>query len=134
MTNTMELPIRLEQRRKSIQMTKKMLAERAGMSLPTVNRILSGREKRLTIGSVEAIARVLGVVVRFGATAGFEEVETSFAVREKQATAKAKRLVRMVQATMGLEAQAVGDAVLDEMVKQTTCELLAGSKHRLWSD
>jgi transcriptional regulator with XRE-family HTH domain len=134
MTDVIELPLRLEMRRKSIQMTKKRLAQRAGMSLPTVNRILSGREKRLTIGSIQSLARVLGVVIRFGASVGFDEVETAFAFRERQAAAKAKRLVGMIQATMGLEAQAVGDDVVDQMVKQTTCELLAGSPQRLWAD
>jgi transcriptional regulator with XRE-family HTH domain len=134
MTNAMELPIRLEKRRKSVRMTKKILAQRAGMSLPTVNRILSGREKRLTINSIEAIAKALGVVVQVGASTDFIEVESSLSLRKKQAVAKAKRIVRMIQATMGLEAQAVGDDVLDQMTEETTYELLAGSPHRLWSD
>jgi transcriptional regulator with XRE-family HTH domain len=115
-------------------MTKRALAARAGVSLPTVNRILSGKEKRLMIGNVEAIAKALGVVIRLGAATGVDEIENAFELREKQATKKAKRLVRMVQGTMGLEAQAVDNSVLDQMVRQTVCELLAGSSRRLWND
>jgi transcriptional regulator with XRE-family HTH domain len=129
-----EIPRCLETRRKSLRMSKKILAHRSGISLPTVNRILCGREKRLTVDSVQALAKALGVVIRLGASVACEEVENAFEFREKQAKAKAKRLVRMVQATMALESQAVENTVLEQMEKQTACELLAGSTRRLWSD
>ena len=113
-------------------MSKKMVAERAGMSLPTVNRVLSGNEKRLSITSVDAIAKALGVVVRFGAEVGIDEVGSAFEFRKKQATEKAQRLMGMLQATMGLEAQAISGSKLDQMVQETACELLAGPPSRLW--
>jgi transcriptional regulator with XRE-family HTH domain len=129
-----EFPHKLEQRRRELGMSKRALAVRARVSLPTVNRILSGKEKRLTIANVEAIAKALGVVIQLGAVTAVDEIENAFELREKQATKKATRLVRMVQGTMGLEAQAVNQTVLDQMVRQTVCELLAGSPRRLWND
>lgn len=134
MTSLLQLPIRLEQRRRSIGMSKKVLATRAGISLPTVNRILSGKEKRLAITNIEAIARALSVVIQLGATIGFEEIESGHELRKKQAALKAMRIVKMVQGTMALEAQAVEPSRLQEMIEQTTCELLAGSPHKLWKD
>jgi transcriptional regulator with XRE-family HTH domain len=128
------LPQYLEQRRRDLGLSKAVVAARARLSLPTVNRILAGKERRLTLDSVEAIARVLGVVVRLGAAVGFEEAESVFELRKKQATSKARRLVGLLQGTMGLEAQAVGPDELDEMVQQTACELMAGSSRKLWED
>src|SRR4051812_2332165 len=115
MDNLLELPSRLDQRRRGIGMSKKTVAKRSGVSLPTVNRILSGREKRLTLTNIEAIARVLGVVVQIGAKTGFEEIGTSRDVRKRQAAMKARQVVKMVQGTMGLESQAVEPALLEQM-------------------
>jgi transcriptional regulator with XRE-family HTH domain len=107
---------------------------RAGISIATVNRILSGQEKRPTFDSVQAIARVLGVVIHIGTTTSMDEPENAFTTREKQAAMKARQLVRMVQGTMALESQAVESGAAEQMVKQTTCELLAGSPLKLWRD
>jgi len=134
MTSLLELPQLLERRRHELGMSKATLAERAGLSLATVNRILSGREKRFTLQNIETIARALEVVVQVGASLAFDEVGDSFDVRKRQADKKAERLVGMVQGTMGLESQAVGQSELDQMVKQTSCELLAGSPRKLWDD
>ena len=115
-------------------MPKTALASRAQVSLPTVNRILSGREQKPQLRNLEAIAKVLGVVVKFGAATGVEPVVDAFELRKRQATEKARRVVRMVQGTMGLESQAVDSALADQMIEQTVCELLAGSPRRLWSE
>ena len=115
-------------------MAKATLAKRAKVSLPTVNRILLGREKKPTIANVLAIAAALGVTVRLGAMSGVEEVQSVFEFRKAQALAKAKRIVRSVQGTMALEAQAVDAKAIDQMVEQTVCELLSGRPRRLWND
>jgi hypothetical protein len=39
----------------------------------------------------------------------------------------------MVQGTSGLEAQAVDREALEQMIRRTTHELLAGPKRRLWA-
>jgi hypothetical protein len=54
-------------------------------------------------------------------------------IREQQAEAKAQELVGMVQATCGLESQAVDQEHIDEMVRQTVHELLAGPNRKLWA-
>lgn len=134
MHQVQNLPVLLERRRRDLGLTKAAVAARASVSLPTVNRLLAGKERRPTLDTVEAIARVLGVVVRLGASAGFDEVESAFELRKKQAAKKARRLVGMVQGTMGLEAQVLSPGELDQMTEQTACELMAGSSRKLWED
>ena len=124
----------LERRRTQIGMPRKTIAGRAGVSVPTVHRILSGKELNPQLHNLDAIARVLGVVVTLVARLSVEPIEDAFQFRKKQATEKAKQVVKMVQGTMGLEAQGVSPSVLDQMLEQTVCELLAGSPRRLWSE
>jgi hypothetical protein len=93
-----------------------------------VERILSGKEKNPGFANVQAIATALGVELHF------QEPQTAQDFRRAQATAKATRLVRMVQGTMGLEAQAVDAETLRGMIDQTTSELLAGSNRKLWDE
>lgn len=118
----------LDTRRKKLGMSRAMVAKRSGIPLTTVQRILSGRERRPSLPSVLSIAEVLGAPWDFDVNAGIEEI------RERQARQKAERLVGMVQGTSGLEGQAVDKDTLREMVAQTVHELLAGSRLRLWSD
>jgi transcriptional regulator with XRE-family HTH domain len=134
MTGPIAWQTQLENRRRRLGMSKRILAKRAGISLPTVNRILAGKEKRPAIGSVQALAVVLGVVLRLGVEISLDEVRDALTFRKEHASEKARRLVRMVQSTMGLEAQAVDSQAVDEMIEQTTCELLAGPSQRLWDD
>jgi transcriptional regulator with XRE-family HTH domain len=129
-----ELLSRIELRRHAIGMSKAQLAVRAHIPIATLNRILSGREKRIAFDNVRALAGALGIVIRLGSTMTLEEPELAVEVCKKQAEQKAGRLVRMVQGTMGLEGQAVGDDDLKEMVEQTTCVLMAGSRRKLWSE
>jgi transcriptional regulator with XRE-family HTH domain len=118
----------LELRRQQLGMSKKIVAKRSGVSLPTVNRILSGKETRPTFPNVQAIAAALGVELQLG------PIQNVHDFRKGQARAKATRLVRMIQGTMGLEAQAVDPQAIDQMIEQTVCELLAGSQRKLWGD
>jgi transcriptional regulator with XRE-family HTH domain len=114
-------------------MPKTVVAKRARVSLPTVNRILSGKERNPSIGNLSAIAKALGVTIRIGASSGVEEMETANNYRLQQARKKARVLVGMVQGTMALESQAVDRTDVDRMVDQATHELL-NSKRRLWCD
>jgi transcriptional regulator with XRE-family HTH domain len=134
MISYMDLLRQLEQRRIELGMPRKALSRRTGVSLPTVNRILSGKDQNPQLRNLEAIARALAVAIRLGATVGVDPVEDAFEIRKKQATEKAQKIVRMVQGTMGLEAQGVGVAAQHQMIEQTVCELLAGSSRRLWSE
>jgi transcriptional regulator with XRE-family HTH domain len=115
-------------------MSKADLARRAGVSLPTIRRLLSGREDRARTDIVAAIAEALGVEVRLGQTQYVHETIDVSAFRMLQARAKARKLARLVQGTMALEAEAVAEDVLDEIEEQNVHALLAGSGRRLWGD
>jgi transcriptional regulator with XRE-family HTH domain len=124
---------KLDQRRAKLGMSRPALSHRAKVSLPTVTRILSGKEANPTIDTLHAIAQALGVVVSVGAEVKIEERESADDFRTQQAKRKATELVKMVQGTMALEAQAVEQTAVERMINQTTYELL-NSRRRLWSE
>jgi len=115
-------------------MSKADLARRAGVSLPTVQRLLAGRDPRPRTDILMAIAVALGVEVRLSASPGVFETQEVSSFREAQARAKAIRLARLVQGTMAIEAEAVGADVLEEMEEQSVHALLAGPGRRLWGE
>lgn len=115
-------------------MSKKAVARRAQLASATVDRILSGREESPRISNLAAIAAALGVQVNLGATTTVTELQSAHEFRREQALNKAKRIVGLVQGTMGLESQAVEPGTLNDMLEQTVSELLAGPPRRLWDD
>ncbi|MAD80331.1 MAG: hypothetical protein CMJ50_05730 [Planctomycetaceae bacterium] len=115
----------LNVRRRRLGMSAETLAQRSGLSRQTVHRVLSGGSA--SFQNVIAIAGVLGMSHSFLATKSVQDI------REQQAEAKAQELVGMVQATCGLESQAVDQEHIDEMVRQTVHELLAGPNRKLWA-
>lgn len=129
-----ELSEHLDQRRSRLGISKTLLAKRAGLSLATVNRLLSAEGMRPGIDSVSALAEALGLEVVLGARHHVRAVENVVAFRERRARVKARRLVGIVQASMALEADGVSTGVLREMEEKTVHELLAGPGRRLWSD
>jgi transcriptional regulator with XRE-family HTH domain len=118
----------LDKRRRDLGLSHELLSKRCGVSRPTVQRILSGRHVAASFANIVAIAESLGLGLRFDT-----KVEARKLKRE-QAKRKAKKLVALVQGTCGLEGQAVDEKVVESMVEQTTHELLAGPKRRLWSE
>jgi transcriptional regulator with XRE-family HTH domain len=118
----------LDQRRRDLGLTYDLLSKRCGVSRPTVQRILSGRQAAASFSNILAIAKSLGLSLRF-----VSELAPHMLKRE-QAERKAKKLVALVQGTSGLDGQAVDRATVESMVEKTAHELLAGSKRRLWSE
>jgi transcriptional regulator with XRE-family HTH domain len=118
----------LDKRRRDLGLSCELLSRRSGVSLPTVQRILSGRHRTASFSNVVAIAESLGLGVGF-----FSKVDPRKMKRD-QASRKARKLVGLVQGTSGLEGQAVDRETVESMVEQTTHELLAGSNRKLWSD
>jgi transcriptional regulator with XRE-family HTH domain len=116
----------LKKRLAELGMTQVTLAERTGLSVPTIKRTLSGRWTR--IETLSRIAEALGMKMEIR----FEASKTAHQFRNEQAIKKAKDLVRMTQGTSALEAQAVDECVLDDAIEQTTAELVAGPSRRLW--
>jgi transcriptional regulator with XRE-family HTH domain len=116
----------LNDRRKELGMSFAALAQRSGVPLPTVQKILYGHEQRPDFFKVSAIAEALGVILTITTTPAPE-------FRRQQAERKAQQLVNMTQATSALEAQAVPGIVAD-LTARTVSELLAGSRLELWGE
>ena len=121
----------LEKRRAALQMSKVALAVRAQVSVPTVNRILSGKQPDVSVSSLNRIAKALGVEVRLTGTTEFREVQPALEFRLQQAHTKAQKLIDLLQGTMALEAQGVNAEHASQMVDKTVVELL-GSPRKLW--
>lgn len=115
----------LERRRREIGMSQAALAKRSGVSLPTVQRILSGHHSTAHFASVLAISNALGIEI---------EVKSDREFTKEVATEKARRLVGAVQATSGLEGQAVEPHKLSEMIDSAVHSLMAGSRRKLWAE
>ena len=128
MTNRQPLFEKLEYRRRELGLSQSALAERSGVSLPTVQRILSGHSPAASFDNTLAIAQAMGMQI--DAIPMFDASE----VLEQQARKKAERLVRMVQGTSALEGQGVSTRHIGQMIKKTVQELLTGSRRRLWAE
>lgn len=117
----------LDRRRRELGLSYNALAERSGLSVPTVRRILAGGQQGASLSSVLAIARVLDVGLTFTAESDADQF------LERQAREKAERLVGMVHASCALEGQGMDKDTREQMVRRTVHELLAGSKRKLWA-
>ena len=131
---TSQISAQLDDRRNRLRMSKADLARRSAVSLPPVHRLLSGRESRARTDTVAAIAAALGVEVRLSDATYVHETHEVSEFRREQASAKARRLVKLVQGTMALEAAAVGAEALKIMEEDNFHALLAGSGRRLWGE
>lgn len=117
----------LDGRRKELGMSARVLAERSGVGMRTVQRILSGHEPAANINTVLSIACALEVELRPIATV------SAHSVRRAQAERKASKLASMVQGTSALESQAVPDEALREIKEEVAGKLLSGSRRQLWA-
>ena len=118
----------LNDRRTRLGMPMRVVAERAGVSLPTVQRIMSGKHENVALGAVIKVARALGAEVAIQPPSATD----TEAIRKRQAYAKARRLAAMAQATSALEGQAVGRTVVEGVVERIAHDLLR-SRHKLWA-
>jgi transcriptional regulator with XRE-family HTH domain len=123
----------LRSRMTALAMEYPALAGRSGVSVAALKRIVSGEQQNPSIGTLRAIAEALGVEIRIGH--GVEVVEQSSAAQFKESAArrKAEMIVRLVQGTSALEAQAVGPEARRDMVTKTVHELMTSSPRRLWA-
>ena len=128
MLNRQPLFEKLESRRRELGLSQSALAERSGVSLPTVQRILSGHSAAASFENAVGIAQAMGMQMDVVPIFPAQEI------LEQQARKKAERLVGMVQGTAALEAQAVSSWHIGQMINKTVHELLAGSRRRLWTE
>ena len=122
-----EIAVKMERRRKALGISRQLLARRSGVSLPTVTRILSKSVENSTFANLKSVAHALGMDLEIKNTTNDQE----FA--ERQAYSKAKIIACLVQGTSALESQAVDNETYNQIISQTTHELMSGSRHRLWS-
>lgn len=107
-------------------MTYPALADRSGVSEPTVKRVLAGRIAEASFENVSAIAEALGMPLMT------DPIDIDD-FRERVAREKAERVARLVQGTSALEAQAVDEDQYRKLVERSMRELLCGSPRWLWA-
>ena len=122
----MNLLAKLEQRRRDLGMSRPALAKRAGVSVPSLQRMLARHESGCNWLSVLRVAEALGMSI----TA--EPRLSPHKFRRQQATSKARRLVSLLQGTSALEGQGLEEEELEDMVDETAAELVT-TKRRLWA-
>lgn len=123
----MNITTKLEKRRQELGMTFEALSKRSGVAISTVKAIFKKGVENATFSKVKAIADALGLEVEFSS-----EVD-SYSLLHQQAERKARQLVGMVQATSGLESQAIEKSQLELMVLELVHQLMAGSRRKLWA-
>lgn len=119
---------RLAQRRHELGMSMSALAKRSGVSLPTVQRILSASHATASFESVIAIAHALGLDI------DVKEPKNAHEFIREGAMEKARQLVNTVQGTLGLEGQAVSTDKIDELTDTALHALISGSRRKLWTE
>jgi transcriptional regulator with XRE-family HTH domain len=118
----------LNSRRIELGMSFLALANRSGVSLPTVQRTLAGEHVAASFASVVALSEALGMEFSLAPRV------TAHAFTETRAQEKAERLVRIVQGTAGLEGQAVDAEKRKELVDNALHCMMQGSRRKLWTD
>lgn len=119
-------PTELNERRKALRISHRALAARAGLSEPTVKRMLGGSMERASMANVVALLGALGYEIDVRAAKPVEQI------RREAARDKAVLMVARVQATSALEAQAVGPDGVERLHQRAERMLLEGSPRRLW--
>lgn len=116
----------LQQQRKRLGMSYQVLADRSGLGIATVQRVLNG-DTGVRLDSVMAMAEVLGVKVKC-------ECRDAMELRRQQARSKACRLTAFTQGTSALEAQGIDQKTLKETEEMIYHKLMASNNTRLWAD
>ncbi len=124
--DTLAFGTRIARRMEKAGMTPAILARRADLAPQTVAAILADPHA-VAFGDIVAVSRALG----FDA-AGVKKTAGLKAIVRRAAREKAEYLVRLVQGTQGLEAQAVDAAARKALVADAYRALLA-DRGKIWS-
>jgi len=116
----------LRDRKRDLGMTFEALADRSGVSVSTLKRMLAPTAADASMGDTLAVAQTLGVTLS-------ARMPSAEEFREEQALAKARKLVRMVQGTSALEGQGVDQQHIQRMIERTVRDLLNGPRRKLWA-
>ena len=121
------IPEHLANRRRALGMPIDELSTRAGVSVSTVKRFLTGKLWP-TGDRALRISESLGVP-QFN----LARAQDTERMRMKQAIRKARQIVDLTQGTMALEAQAVDEATKKNVERMMAYRLLHGPRVRLWT-
>lgn len=116
--------------REALGMSQAQLAERAGISRVTVQKLeLAEARRRITLDSLDRLATALGchVAVALIPRGGSREE-----LRERAASVKAEALLKPTEHSMKLEGQDVSLAARQRLKENLIESLLKGSPRKLW--
>lgn len=97
----------LDDRRRELGLSYELLSKRSGVSRPTVQRILSGHHAAASFANIVAIARSLGLGIRFDSTVNAHDLEREQAERGEEARRLGPGNVRARGPGSGSESSAV---------------------------
>ena len=115
----------LAQRRRELRMPISVLSERANTSASTVKRVLSG-DTSISFRTLARIAQAMGASLDMN-------VPPADRFIRKEARRKAQLVIRIVQGTSALEAQAVDKRTVETMRREVEDELCAHPGSKLWA-
>ncbi len=124
----------LAERREALGIPWAALGARSGASRATLYRLLTDRQTTASVQTVVAVAEALGVRFHIsGHTIRAKPIGVKVFL-DQQAERQARKLVSMVQGTMGLESQALAAQKTAPLVRYMKRQLLAGPRSKLWYD
>jgi len=103
-----------------------MLANKTGVSAPTIKRILSGKKASAHFDHVLSLAQALGVDLRA------KIIDDAEKIRRQQATQQALIIMKLVRGNAALEGHKLGRMAYKRMLEKTIYELLSGPEKKLW--
>jgi len=116
----------LNRQRRALGMSLRDVSEWSGVPILTIRRVLVEQKESTHFGNVLAIASALGIDP-------MRAIPDPAEVVEKEIRRRARQVVRMVQGTMGLEAQGITDQeFLTEMEEKVAAEIRAKPRKQLW--
>ncbi len=126
MAQTRHILAELDQRRKELGMSFRILAHQSGLGPATVQRVLRGQ-------SGERFETILKIAEALGVGIGIVKPRRVTAVRRDWAKMKAGKIVALAQGSAALESQAINDVEIKRISRKIEDSLLADTNIRLWA-
>lgn len=111
-------------------MSESYIAERAGLSQPTVHRIFSGKHNKTAWNDLIEIGHVIGVEINMEGI----RITPAEKILDRQAEQIATHMTRIMQATSQLEGQGLAEKQQEKLKAENKLWLLAGSRKKLWME
>lgn len=119
---------RLNRQKKQLGITNGYLAQKTGLSIPTVQRILANKDHSVELAGLLSIADILGIDITASVSRSAQDM-----LKEK-ANNKAEKLLQLVRGNSALEGNEIDLGTYQDLLQRTVDDLLKGSKRALWVD